>query len=223
MAIGGGEMSRITKIWRGCKDTVKVLNSDAEVSARIDSTALGLWVPGRNDPDLIQQYQPEYRIPAFYDPNKDTVYINEPLSRELDKQLLTDIFHHELIHAIGDHSITEKEAEVTYKSGLKLQVVRGRKEYSYFKGLNEGFVQYLSNQITGKRQNPQAYRREVAIVGQLVEKIGLTVFWQAFFYDQLSPLYQQAELKLGKGSLRKIDARMNKGNYRGAWRLLAGK
>ena len=50
-----------------------------------------------------------------------------------------DVCHHELLHAVSDHSVSKKKSAIIYKSGLKIQYYIDGQETCHFKGLNEGF------------------------------------------------------------------------------------
>lgn len=131
---------------------------------------------------------PTTKSPAYYNPNSGTIHVNESLIRKVSPNVLENILYHELAHAASHHAQMTIDGARVLKSGLKIQTYdKANHPITLNRGLNEGFTQYITNSQT---TFGPAYRQEVAIIGQLVRKIGLKPFKLAYFGPAINQLEQ---------------------------------
>lgn len=144
------------------------------------------------------------RIPAFYDPTLHTIYINKSLLRTMRQSDVHTICRHELIHACSFHA-NERVGDIhQFRSGIKVESFYALGTYRcQNRMLNEGLVQYFTLQGLGTTE-AEAYKHEVAIVGQLEHVIGQAVLGRALFSGELSQLQSAFDGVFGDGKFLKF-------------------
>ena len=160
------------------------------------------------------------QIAAFYDPNDHVIFFNKKMMLDMTEKMICEIFIHELLHAISNHSVERKNDRLVLLSGLKRQIFYGQKYYCIFKSLNEGFVQYLCNDILGDKS--ETYKNEAIFAEKLAEITGKGTLMKAFIGNDGS-FVEMIEEKFGKERFVEACDLLDKGNYIGAGRLFETK
>lgn len=127
----------------------------------------------------VDNYRRFLRIPAYYDPNKQRVHINEKALKQNSEQTLFIICYHELIHGASTHRNYQQNNQNIFCSGVKIERYSKNKYSCENRLLNEGFVQYFTNVFNNCNDQDYAYPQEVGVVRQLVKDLGETIIRNA--------------------------------------------
>ncbi len=191
----------LEKIYREAKDIISA-SFERRISRRIENVVLKEKDLERKD----EAYRLEYRVPAYFDANKRTVYYNHRILEKCNRDIVLNILVHELLHASSKHKFDNKK-ERFLKSGIRRQYLNRKK--ILFAGINEGFTQWLCN---GIHKKSKAYDGEVEIVEKLIERNGQRVLRDEFFYDKGDFLEELAET-IGVGTFLKLSEEVDRQNY----------
>lgn len=172
----------------------------------VDAKRLAQTLCGRSE----RRY---FNVPAYYDPNKHIIYLNETmLSRESDTTIFI-ICYHELLHAISHHQNYQKENANVFQSGAKIEQF----SYQFYncsnRLLNEGIVQFLTNFYNQADDDNYAYRHEAKLIRKAANQIGLTHFKRALLHGRLDSLESAFDHVFGTDSFRSFSRLLDKKEY----------
>lgn len=157
------------------------------------------------------QYRAKSRVPAYYDPNCHTIYLNSLLLGELRESTVYNVCYHELVHAASyHHSYPANDGAVVYQSGIKLEIYRGSNYACRNRGLNEGTVQSIANKNTIQEV---AYSQEAELVELAQDSIGTEPFYNALFEGEVFALETTFNAYFGKGTFRQFATALDKRDF----------
>lgn len=160
------------------------------------------------------------KIPAYYNPNSHTIHLNISVIESAEPTLIENIYYHELVHASSHHARLTHNGMKILKSGLKIQMWdENDKQVTLHRGLNEGLTQYMANSHTS---GGPAYRREVSIVGQLIQKIGLQPMKAAYFGPAIDQLEKKMAVTYGANTFNQLSSLIDEKRYDEAEALITG-
>ncbi len=156
-------------------------------ATRLDELTLALSQSRRSRSQTNDQYRSrQAKVPAFYNPNTHTIHLNISALEAADGSLVENIYYHELVHAASHHARIFNDNHKSLKSGIKIQVWdQNDNQTTHYRHLNEGITQYFANSFTS---GGNAYKNEVAIIGRLVQRIGLHELRAAYFGPEIERL-----------------------------------
>lgn len=184
-----------------------------------DDLTLSLNYKKRSRLNSNDQYRSRAaKIPAYYNPNTHSVHLNINVLENAADDLVENIYYHELVHAGSHHAKMSHDGLKILKSGLKIQMWdENDRPTTLHRGLNEGFTQYLANTYT---HGGSAYRREVEIVGRLIQRIGIAPLKEAYFGPGINVLEKKMAMTLGANVLNQLSALVDAKEYDDAAALL---
>lgn len=201
------------------KERVATDLGDAFDASLLDTLALSLTQTQRSRLRSNDQYRSRAaKIPAYYNPNTHTVHLNTNVLEVASNELVENIYYHELVHASSHHAKMQHDGLKILKSGLKIQMWdENDKQVVMHRGLNEGLTQYFANCNT---PGGPAYRREVQIIGKLIQKIGLAPLKAAYFGSGIDQLEEQMSATFGQGFFNHLSALVDAKEYDAAEALI---
>lgn len=157
----------------------------------------------------------KYQALALYDPNKHTIFYNAKALKKYSKMVVKEVIVHELIHAVSDHSFIRIKDGLILKSGLK-------KQYSCdknckFMALNEGLVQFLSNQILDRES--LAYKGEVNFVKKIMKLVGEENMTDAFLCKDEANYLNIIDRLFGINQFTRASQSLDQKNFTQAFKL----
>lgn len=159
------------------------------------------------------------KVPAYYNPNSHVIHLNLEVLEKASRDLVENIYYHELLHAASHHSRVRYQNLDVLKSGLKIQTWDDSDRHTTLhRGFNEGLTQYLANCYT---KGGPAYKHEVRLVGKLTRKIGLAELKAAYFGPRIDLLNRKVAVGLGRNFLHELSSLLDKKRYEEAETLLA--
>lgn len=185
-----------------------------ELHARLSTLAMEVVAPATMVHNLTgDNYRNYTRIPAYYDPNTHTIFINRAIVPDVNEKTLYTICYHELVHGASYHSTyTEGDAQV-FQSGIKTERYGDGWYTCAHRLLNEGIVQYFTVKHTNQNHENLAYKHEVAIVKQLIEKLGEPVISRALYYGTVTELEDVFNRNFGAGTFFTFSRHIDKRRY----------
>lgn len=158
------------------------------------------------------------KVPAYYNPNNHSIHINLSVIERAPESLVENIYYHELVHAASHHSKFMMDDKKVLKSGLKVQIWDDDDtQRTLHRNLNEGMTQYIANSYT---QGGSAYKNEVAIIGKLIQKIGMSELRAAYFGADIDKLEEKVRVTLGEGVFQELSVLVDEKQYEAAEVLL---
>lgn len=150
----------------------------------------------RNKNNHLKKFGREYQklirqTVAFYDPNENVIFINKKKIITLPDNQVREILVHEFIHAISNHSAKKDKRQVILYSGLKKQTFSKFGNTTQFQSLNEGYVQYLCNNLLGYAS--QTYFHDYQFVKLVIGLIGEQSVFNAFIYNNVTDFELQID------------------------------
>ncbi len=189
-------------------------------SAVMTNLGLALSQHNRTQAGTSDQYRSKAaKVPAYYNPNTHTIHLNISVLESTTAQVVENIYYHELVHAASHHARLTVKGRRVLKSGLKVQLWdEENKEIILNRGLNEGMTQYLANTFT---EGGPAYRREVAILGRIIQRIGLADLRAAYFGPAIDQLEKKMAVTFGPNVLNQLSAFLDRKDYETAEALIS--
>ncbi|HEY1074386.1 MAG TPA: hypothetical protein VGE59_01650 [Patescibacteria group bacterium] len=161
-----------------------------------------------------------YHVPAYYDPNKHVIYLNETMLFQENDTTVFIICYHELLHAISHHRNYQEENTNIFQSGAKIEQF----SYQFYncsnRLLNEGIVQFLTNYYNNADDNAYAYSSETKLIRKAAQLIGMTPFKRALLFGNLDSLESAFDGLFGAYSFRSFSKLLDKKEYAHAEALL---
>jgi hypothetical protein len=159
----------------------------------------------------LDNYRLKSRVPAYYNPNNHTIYLNKDILYKLKPSTILNICYHELLHAISAHKTWNEKRKTFFQSGLKLEIY----EFSTYKcknrALNEGIVQYFTNKHTNAPE--PAYLNEVSLVGHVTSVLGENTFQNALLTGDHNQLQQKFDAIYGINKFEQFSAALDKKEF----------
>lgn len=160
------------------------------------------------------------KVPAYYNPNNHSIHLNIAALESASDELVENIYYHELVHAASHHAKFITGDTKVLKSGLKVQVWdEFDQQQTLHRSLNEGMTQYIANTYT---KGGSAYKREVTIIGKLIQRIGLVELRGAFFGADIDKLEEKVRVTLGDNAFQELSRLVDKKEYEAAEALVTG-
>ncbi len=163
-------------------------------------------------------YRTKSRIPAYYNPNNHTIYLNQDILENTPRTTLLNICYHELVHAVSKHHTWREGTKSFFQSGLKLEIYHKQSYICRYRALNEGVVQYFTN--THTEATEPAYQKEVAVVTKLVQALGEETVRQASIEGNISLLQEAFALTFPHTSLDALAELLDRKKYDTALSIL---
>lgn len=159
------------------------------------------------------------KVPAYYNPNTHTVHLNLNILEHASFNLIENVYYHELMHAASHHARIAHDNQKVLKSGLKIQVWdENDQQRTLHRSLNEGVTQYFANLESA---NGAAYRREVQVIGKLIQRIGLNEIRAAYFGPAIDQLERRMHVSIGEGAFEELSELVDAKEYESAEALLS--
>ncbi len=159
------------------------------------------------------------KVPAYYNPNSHTIHLNVGILESAERDLIENIYYHELLHAASHHARITTDTEKILKSGLKIQVWDTHdRQKTLHRSLNEGLTQYFANLNT---QGGSAYRNEVTVIGKLIQRIGMSELKDAYFGSGIDRLERKVRVTMGESVFERLSLLVDTKHYEAAVTLLS--
>lgn len=153
-------------------------------------------------------------IPAYYDHNQRAVFLNEKAIERTNERTLAIICYHELIHGASFHqNYHHDQTTNVFQSGVKIERYRNKRYACYNRSLNEGIVQFFTNQHNGAEDHHYAYPYETAIVRKLSHKVGIKPLKQALIYNHYELFVAAFHELFGEGSFFQFSRALDRRHY----------
>ncbi len=168
-----------------------------------------------------RSHQPRHpRTPGYYDANTHTIYLNEAIIQDLVPATIATIYYHELLHAISFHRVMKKNTIRIFQSGLRIEQYgfTGMRSTKHGR-LNEGVVQYFSNEFTDNVE--LAYNSEVMAVSIAITYLGRTPFLNALVHGDTCELEEVFNICFGENSFTLFSGALDARDYDVAYALIA--
>ncbi len=167
------------------------------------------------------QYRRFVRVPAYYDPNNHTVYLNTPVIRRGPHLTRYIICYHELLHGASVHRNYKTSLGThVFQSGIKIERFSQKSYRCINRQLNEGCIQYVATHNNNVPSNRYGYAEEVALVEKLALVIGRDVIHSALFYGKLDHLITEFEAVFGRKTFALFSRHLDRRNYQAAREIL---
>jgi len=191
------------------------------VSDRLESIDCCLDTASSLSRNLRQDnYRDTTRIPAYYDPNNHTVFLNRSCLAFTPEKIIFVICYHELVHGASLHVNYDLPGVSVFQSGIKFERYHKRNYRCFNRLLNEGIVQFLTVDNNQLSVQDYAYVKEVMIVQELVHQLGLTVVKKALLYEQYTQLKTRFEERFGPSSFTTFTQDIDQKQYHKAYHFL---
>lgn len=166
-------------------------------------------------------YRRYLNIPAYYDPNDHTVFLNRQALTRTSEATNFIICYHELIHGASVHKNYRNErGSYIFQSGVKIERYGKRTYTCKNKLLNEGLVQFFTVHYNQVRANDYGYAQEVRLVTVIAEHLGTAILEQALFYGEYDKLCTEFDAHFGTGSFARFSSALDRRDYRKAESIL---
>ncbi len=167
------------------------------------------------------QYRRYTHIPAYYDPNGHSVYLNQDALLGMPAKTIHLICYHELVHAVSRHDDYWQNNVHFFQSGLKIETYRDHNYTCANRLLNEGITQFLTVYFNNVESKDYAYRDEVKLIEQLVGVIGFEAVRDALLSGKIQNFIAAFEFHFGRGQFHAFTNALEKQNYSAAQSILA--
>ncbi len=159
-------------------------------------------------------YQVSSRVPAYYNPNNHTVYLNEIVLKRVSAAKAYNVCYHELVHAISNHHTWKHTSRSYFRSGVKIEVYYSNNYECKHRALNEGITQYLTN--TNTEATEPAYQNEVVLVQKIAKTLGKRVLVEAVVLGKGNILQNLFDARYGQDSFEHFSSCLDKKDYQTA-------
>jgi len=168
-------------------------------------------------------YRRKRSIPAYYDPNIHTVFLNDTALTGYDDTTLFVICYHELVHSASLHISYNLAALNVFQSGIKFERYYQTDYKCFNRLLNEGIVQYFTTANNGFDYTNFGYPREVALVVTLATDLGSVCIKNALLYEDYPQFKVRFEAIYGHESFAHFTELLDNRDYVGAQSILKNK
>jgi hypothetical protein len=159
-------------------------------------------------------YERFAHIPAYYDPNIHTIFLNKTHLSSLPSKTIFIVCYHELIHGASLHVSYKLPGVNVFQSGIKFERYRTNQYKCYNRLLNEGMVQYLTTYYNKLDSEQFAYPKEVGVVKQIAQDLGVEVVKNALLYEQYTHLKTRFDAFYGQDTFAQLTDSMDKRAFR---------
>jgi len=204
----------VVTIFRTAQLAIRNDFSRSGIQERINAIHVKLVDPAEIAKNLhVDNYRRYVTVPAYYDPNAHTVYLNKPVLSEEPEPTIRFVCYHELLHGASTHQdYTDGNAHI-YQSGLKIERYENGRYMCQNRLLNEGCIQFLTKQHNPVPINGYAYQYETDLVAHMAKKIGIKLITNALFHHGYQDLIEAFQSQYGPGSFYRFSRLIEKRKY----------
>jgi hypothetical protein len=202
---------------------VKILQdySDRTITNRISTIKLATVTSKEMARTLsADSYTSAKSVPAFYDPNNHTVFLNSRAISKADSTTSFIICYHELMHAASHHVNYQIHEANIFQSGIKIETYLSNNYSCTNRLFNEGIVQFLTTDNNLVDPARFGYYQEVRLITRLVHDLGKKLLEQAIFNGAHGFFMTRFDEHYGRGRFAEFSLALDKKHYQGAEMIL---